>query len=78
MATELGASDPTSVPNVATEPEEDEEHWLYGGKYVKWIAKLYYGPSKLLAYPDAQKAFSDSWNCRLYAYERNVEFEPKL
>ncbi|KAJ8348499.1 hypothetical protein SKAU_G00270880 [Synaphobranchus kaupii] len=30
MATELGSSDPTSVPNLATGPEEDEEHWLYG------------------------------------------------
>ncbi|KAJ8266056.1 hypothetical protein GJAV_G00125400 [Gymnothorax javanicus] len=30
METESGTSEPTSVANVVTEPEEDEEHWLYG------------------------------------------------
>ncbi|KAJ8405790.1 hypothetical protein AAFF_G00312270 [Aldrovandia affinis] len=30
MATELGTLDTTSLPNTMTEPDEDEEHWLYG------------------------------------------------
>ncbi|KAI1902768.1 hypothetical protein AGOR_G00019400 [Albula goreensis] len=35
MATELGTSDPTSVPNAVSGPDEDEEHWLYGDENSK-------------------------------------------
>ncbi|XP_023656406.1 pre-mRNA 3'-end-processing factor FIP1-like isoform X1 [Paramormyrops kingsleyae] len=35
MATEFSTSDPTLVPNNGAEPEEDEEHWLYGDETKK-------------------------------------------
>ncbi|XP_048839463.1 pre-mRNA 3'-end-processing factor FIP1-like isoform X1 [Brienomyrus brachyistius] len=49
MATEFSTSDPTLVPNNGGEPEEDEEHWLYGDETKKQSGE------NVAGFPDANQ-----------------------